>query len=79
MLLQEIGSDEMERNTKALFKKMSALFPDPAEAEECFYELNQINDDDIFKMLADLINVGDALSTRVSLSSLQLVFYFAST
>nr|XP_027093191.1 sister chromatid cohesion protein PDS5 homolog A-like isoform X3 [Coffea arabica] len=64
---EEIGSDEMERNTKALFKKMSALFPDPAEAEECFYELNQINDDDIFKMLADLINVGDALSTRDNL------------
>ncbi|XP_027150474.1 sister chromatid cohesion protein PDS5 homolog A-B-like [Coffea eugenioides] len=64
---EEIGSDEMERNTKALFKKMSALFPDPAEAEECFYKLNQVNDNDIFKMLADMINVGDALSTRDNL------------
>ncbi|KAL3513624.1 hypothetical protein ACH5RR_026341 [Cinchona calisaya] len=61
---QEIGSDEMERRTKALFIKMSAFFPDPAEAEECFHKLKQAKDNDIFKMLADLLNVGDAHSTR---------------
>lgn len=66
----------MERSTKALVAKMSASFPDPGEAEMWFHKLKEVKDNDIFRVLKELLNGGDAHSIRVISSFSLLVFFF---
>lgn len=56
---------------------MSASFLDPAEAEAWFHKLKEVKNNDIFKILADLLNVEDVHSARVSSSLSQQVFFYS--
>ncbi|KAF9687215.1 hypothetical protein SADUNF_Sadunf02G0070500 [Salix dunnii] len=53
---KESSSEEMERRIKTSFVKMSASFPDPLKAEECFHKLNQMKDSKIFNALEQLLD-----------------------
>ncbi|EEF48385.1 androgen induced inhibitor of proliferation (as3) / pds5, putative [Ricinus communis] len=52
---KESGSEEMQKRIKNSFMKMSASFPDPSKAEECFHKLNQMKDNNIFNSLELLL------------------------
>ncbi|XP_012078230.1 sister chromatid cohesion protein PDS5 homolog A [Jatropha curcas] len=49
------SSEEMQKRIKNSFMKMSASFPDPSKAEECFHKLNQMKDNKIFNALELLL------------------------
>ncbi|KAJ9167086.1 hypothetical protein P3X46_021763 [Hevea brasiliensis] len=49
------SSEEMQKRIKNSFLKMSASFPDPLKAEECFHKLNQMKDNNIFSALEQLL------------------------
>ncbi|KAL9396150.1 hypothetical protein Peur_010403 [Populus x canadensis] len=53
---KDSSSEEMERRIKNSFVKMSASFPDPLKAEECFHKLNQMKDSKIFIALEQLLD-----------------------
>ncbi|KAJ6730469.1 ANDROGEN INDUCED INHIBITOR OF PROLIFERATION AS3 / PDS5-RELATED [Salix viminalis] len=53
---KESSSEEMERRIKTSFVKMSASFPDPLKAEECFHKLNQMKDSKTFNALEQLLD-----------------------
>ncbi|CAI9115357.1 OLC1v1016244C1 [Oldenlandia corymbosa var. corymbosa] len=62
---KDINYEEIERKTKALVLKISAYFPNPEEAKDLLYKLTELKDDDIFRMLRELLlNVQDAHSVR---------------
>ncbi|KAM7256072.1 hypothetical protein ACFE04_011813 [Oxalis oulophora] len=46
------GSEETQKITKSLFIKLSACFPEPTKAEECFHKLNHLKDNNIFNALS---------------------------
>jgi sister-chromatid-cohesion protein PDS5 len=75
--LQDSSSEEMERRIKNSFVKMSASFPDPLKAEECFHKLNQMKDGKIFIALEQLLDdrtIKSAQQTRVCSSLLFLLW-----
>ncbi|GAV71980.1 Cnd1 domain-containing protein [Cephalotus follicularis] len=49
-------TEETQKRIKSSFIKMSASFPNPAKAEECFYKLNQMKVNNIFTALALLLD-----------------------
>ena len=58
----------MQKKLKSSFVKMSASFPDPFKAEECFEKLSQIKDNKIFTslgLLLDEVTLKNALAIRV--------------
>ncbi|KAJ1286407.1 hypothetical protein BS78_03G350000 [Paspalum vaginatum] len=55
---KEEPSDEIWKKICATFRKMAASFPDTSKAEECFKNLHQMKDKNIFKDLVELINEG---------------------
>jgi sister-chromatid-cohesion protein PDS5 len=76
-ILQDSSSEEMERRIKNSFVKMSASFPDPLKAEECFHKLNQMKDSKIFIALEQLLDdrtIKSAQQTRVCSSLLFLLW-----
>ncbi|CAA2988300.1 sister chromatid cohesion PDS5 homolog A isoform X2 [Olea europaea subsp. europaea] len=46
---------EAERIIEASFLKMSASFPDPLKAKDCFHKLNELKDCRIFSMLQEFL------------------------
>lgn len=77
-ILQENGSEKVERRIKMSFVKMSASFPDPAKAEQCFQKLHGLKNNSIFDSLAQLMDEVTIESGRITrVSSLLLLFpYF---
>lgn len=68
LCLQNVGSEELEKRTKAMFCSMAVSFPHPVKAEESFHKLDLIEDSTIFCMLEELLNAetsADAHSTKV--------------
>ncbi|XP_022773243.1 sister chromatid cohesion protein PDS5 homolog A-like isoform X3 [Durio zibethinus] len=64
---KEHSSEDMQKKLKSSFVKMSASFPDPSKAEECFEKLSQIKDNQIFAslgLLLDELTLKNALATR---------------
>lgn len=61
----------MQKRIRAAFRKMATSFPDISKAEECFENLHQMKDNNIFKDLDELINEGTTFAkgrvTRVIL------------
>ncbi|WVZ68025.1 hypothetical protein U9M48_017016 [Paspalum notatum var. saurae] len=55
---KEEPSDEILKKIYATFRKMAASFPDTSKAEECFKNLHQMKDKNIFKDLVELLNEG---------------------
>ncbi|POO00116.1 Coatomer beta subunit [Trema orientale] len=53
---KEHCSEEKQKRCTILFKKMAASFADPSKAEDCFQKLNNLKDNNIFNMLAILLN-----------------------
>ncbi|XAR55570.1 hypothetical protein NMG60_11035679 [Bertholletia excelsa] len=67
---EDIASEEFEQRVKNSVSKMSAFFPDSGKAEESFHQLNLLEDDSIFTMLAQLldeVNMESAKTTRDNL------------
>ncbi|XP_038716130.1 sister chromatid cohesion protein PDS5 homolog A isoform X1 [Tripterygium wilfordii] len=59
--------NEIQKRMKSSFVKMSASFPDPSKAEECFNKLDEMKDNNIFGALALLLDdqtVTNARATR---------------
>uniref|UniRef100_A0A5B6YQ09 Sister chromatid cohesion protein PDS5 homolog A n=1 Tax=Davidia involucrata TaxID=16924 RepID=A0A5B6YQ09_DAVIN len=66
---EDNGSEEVQNRIKASFAKMSASFPDPSKAEECFHKLNSVKDNGIFSALLqmlDEVTINNAQTTRDS-------------
>lgn len=55
---KEESLEEMQKRIRAAFRKMATSFPDISKAEECFENLHQMKDNNIFKDLDELINEG---------------------
>ncbi|CAO2182211.1 unnamed protein product [Urochloa humidicola] len=53
---KEEPSDEIQKKICASFRKMATSFSDTSKAEECFKNLHQMKDNNIFKDLVELIN-----------------------
>ncbi|KAF3445662.1 hypothetical protein FNV43_RR10838 [Rhamnella rubrinervis] len=53
---KENSLEEMENRYRTLFMKMAASFADPSKAEECFHKLNHMKDNNVFNMLALLLD-----------------------
>ncbi|KAA3465267.1 sister chromatid cohesion protein PDS5-like protein A isoform X1 [Gossypium australe] len=53
---KEINSEDMHKKLRSSFVKMSASFPDPSKAEECFDKLSQMKDNKIFSSLGQLLD-----------------------
>jgi len=64
LALQETCSDELDNKIKASFERMSASFPDPAKALECFYKLDQMKDNYIFNALAQLLDEASIIKAQ---------------
>jgi sister-chromatid-cohesion protein PDS5 len=62
-VLQEEPSDEIEKKIRGSFRKMSAFFADIPKVEECFENLHQMKDNNIFKDLTELIKEGTTFAT----------------
>ncbi|GMJ02433.1 hypothetical protein like AT1G77600 [Hibiscus trionum] len=63
---KEISSEDMQKLRSSLVK-MSASFPDPSKAEECFDKLSQMKDNKIFSslgLLLDEVTLESALDKR---------------
>ncbi|CAL4960254.1 unnamed protein product [Urochloa decumbens] len=60
---KEEPSDEIQKKICASFRKMATCFLDTSKAEECFKNLHQMKDNNIFKDLAELINEGTTFAT----------------
>ncbi|OEL37949.1 hypothetical protein BAE44_0001036 [Dichanthelium oligosanthes] len=60
---KEEPSDEIQKKIYASFRKMATSFPDSSKAEECFKNLHQMKDNNIFKDLVELINDGTTFAT----------------
>ncbi|KAA8538477.1 hypothetical protein F0562_027977 [Nyssa sinensis] len=61
------GSEEVQNRIKSSFAKMSASFPDPSKAEECFHKLHLLKDNGIFSALFQLLDeltINNAQATR---------------
>lgn len=61
---KETCPDELDNKIKASFERMSASFPDPAKALECFYKLDQMKDNYIFNALAQLLDEASIIKAR---------------
>ncbi|XP_021284773.1 sister chromatid cohesion protein PDS5 homolog A isoform X2 [Herrania umbratica] len=64
---KENSSEDMQKKLKSSFVKMSASFPDPSKAEECFDKLSQMKDNNIFTslgLLLDEVTLKNALVIR---------------
>ncbi|KAK8649157.1 hypothetical protein V6N13_129891 [Hibiscus sabdariffa] len=64
---KEISSEDMQKKLRSSFVKMSASFPDPSKAEECFDNLSQMKDNKIFSslnLLLDEVKLESALDER---------------
>ncbi|XP_010063388.2 sister chromatid cohesion protein PDS5 homolog A [Eucalyptus grandis] len=61
---KETCLDELDNKIKASFERMSASFPDPAKALECFYKLDQMKDNYIFNALAQLLDEASIIKAR---------------
>ncbi|XVE55344.1 hypothetical protein DITRI_Ditri03aG0151400 [Diplodiscus trichospermus] len=64
---KENSSEDMQKKLKSSFVKMSASFPDPSKAEECFDKLSQMKDNKIFTSLGQLLDevtLNNALTIR---------------
>ncbi|KAE8690421.1 putative translation initiation factor if-3 [Hibiscus syriacus] len=53
---KEISSEDIQKKLKSSFVKMSASFPVPSKAEECFDKLNHTKDNKIFSSLNVLLD-----------------------
>ncbi|KAK3041371.1 hypothetical protein RJ639_001569, partial [Escallonia herrerae] len=51
----ENGSEEVKKRINMSFVKMSASFPDPTKAEDCFQKLHVMKDNVIFNSLVELL------------------------
>ncbi|CAO1944277.1 unnamed protein product [Urochloa humidicola] len=60
---KEEPSDEIQKKICASFRKMATSFSDTSKAEECFKNLHQMKDNNIFKDLVELINEGTTFAT----------------
>ncbi|KAM0917251.1 hypothetical protein ACQ4PT_009670 [Festuca glaucescens] len=60
---KEESSDEIEKKICGSFRKMSASFADIPKVEECFENLHQMKDNNIFKDLTELIKEGITFAT----------------
>uniref|UniRef100_K3XDX2 Sister chromatid cohesion protein n=1 Tax=Setaria italica TaxID=4555 RepID=K3XDX2_SETIT len=60
---KEEPSDEIQKKISVSFRKMATSFSDTAKAEECFKNLHQMKDNNIFKDLVELINEGTTFAT----------------
>ncbi|KAE8694757.1 esterase-like [Hibiscus syriacus] len=72
---KEISSEDMQK-LRSSFVKMSASFPDPSKAEECFDKLNQMKDNKIFSslnLLLDDATLESALEKRGLFSAVEEV------
>ncbi|KAG8054616.1 hypothetical protein GUJ93_ZPchr0001g29862 [Zizania palustris] len=69
---KEDPSDEIHKKICGLFRKMSAAFPDTSNVEECFKNLHQLKDNNIFKDLTELSNEGNNSATVRSIRDLFL-------
>ncbi|XVF36899.1 hypothetical protein REPUB_Repub19eG0098700 [Reevesia pubescens] len=64
---KENSSEDMQKKLKSSFLKMSASFPDPSKAEECFDKLSQMKDNKIFTslgLLLDEVTLKNSLAIR---------------
>ncbi|KAK2999347.1 hypothetical protein RJ639_023355, partial [Escallonia herrerae] len=52
---KENGSEEVKKRINMSFVKMSASFPDPTKAEDCFQKLHVMKDNVIFNALLELL------------------------
>lgn len=64
---KEEPSDEIEKKICGLLRKMSASFADIPKVEECFENLHQMKDNNIFKDLTELIKEGTTFATARSI------------
>lgn len=67
----------MQKKLRSSFVKMSASFPDPSKAEECFDKLSQMKDNKIFSSLGQLLDevtLKSAVAVRVRCFSCSLYF-----
>ncbi|GLU01048.1 hypothetical protein SLE2022_183740 [Rubroshorea leprosula] len=53
---KEKSSEDMQKRINSCFVKMSTSFPDPSKAEECFYKLNQLKDNNVFNGMEVLLD-----------------------
>ncbi|KAG2593232.1 hypothetical protein PVAP13_5NG110322 [Panicum virgatum] len=60
---KEEPSDEIQKKICASFRKMATSFADTSKAEECFKNLHQMKDNNIFKDLVGLIDEGTTFAT----------------
>ncbi|KAM7514857.1 hypothetical protein LguiA_004440 [Lonicera macranthoides] len=67
---EENGSEKVERRIKMSFVKMSASFPDPAKAEQCFQKLHGLKNNSIFDSLAQLMDEVTIESGRITRDNL---------
>ena len=74
-MLQEEPSDEIEKKICGSFRKMSSFFADIPKVEECFENLHQMKDNNIFKDLTELIKDGTTFATVRSIRVI-LVWFF---
>ncbi|WOL16058.1 sister chromatid cohesion protein [Canna indica] len=64
---KENASEEMHRRILTSFKKMSCAFLDSSKALECFQKLHQTKDNNIFKILLELIDEYASPSASLSI------------
>ncbi|KAF0902491.1 hypothetical protein E2562_017891, partial [Oryza meyeriana var. granulata] len=69
---KEEPSDEIQKKICASFRKMSAAFADTSNVEECFKNLHQLKDNNIFKDLTELGDEGRSFATVRSIRDLFL-------
>ena len=62
-MLQEESSDEIQKKICASLRKMSASFTDISKVEDCFENLHQMKDNNIFKDLAEISKEGTTFAT----------------
>ncbi|XP_044977567.1 sister chromatid cohesion protein PDS5 homolog A-B isoform X2 [Hordeum vulgare subsp. vulgare] len=60
---KEESSDEMQKKICASFRKMSASFADISKVEDCFENLHQMKDNNIFKDLTEISKEGTTFAT----------------
>ncbi|KAL2520021.1 ARM repeat superfamily protein [Forsythia ovata] len=58
---------EAERMIEASFMKMSASFPDPSRAKDCFHKLNELKDCEIFSVLKEFLEKETTIDVQTTM------------
>ncbi|KAL2497210.1 ARM repeat superfamily protein [Abeliophyllum distichum] len=58
---------EGERMIEASFMKMSASFPDPLKAKDCFHKLNELEDCEIFSVLKEFLEKETTIDVQTTM------------